>query len=246
MRLFITLFFAFSAFASPKELVVGTASGYAPFVSLTPEGEYEGFDIDVARLLAEKMKKKLVIKDLGSMPSLIIALRQGKIDLIIWAVSITAKRWKEMHLVHYTGEAETTVPLLFWKEVPKGIVTLDDVVRSGKHVCIEVGTGQEEILKQLANLNIKNIDKIMDGVMEVRFGKSMAVAVDSALVEPLTRKIPELKVCRVEVPSELQMQGMEIGIRKTDEDLVEEVEKWVAELKQSGELTRLEKKWKLK
>ncbi|OGN61632.1 MAG: hypothetical protein A3F09_01080 [Chlamydiae bacterium RIFCSPHIGHO2_12_FULL_49_11] len=246
MRLFITLFFAFSAFAAPKELVVGTASGYAPFVSLTPEGEYEGFDIDVARLLAEKMKKKLVIKDLGSMPSLIIALRQGKIDLIIWAVSITAKRCKEMHLVHYTGEAETTVPLLFWKEVPKGIVTLDDVVRSGKHVCIEVGTGQEEILKQLANLNIKNIDKIMDGVMEVRFGKSMAVAVDSALVEPLTRKIPELKVCRVEVPSELQMQGMGIGIRKTDEDLVEEVEKWVAELKQSGELTRLEKKWKLK
>lgn len=75
-----------------KVLNVGTTSGYAPYVSLNTEGQYEGFDIDFARLLAAKLGRKLVIEDLGSMPSLILALKQGKVDSLIWAVSITETR----------------------------------------------------------------------------------------------------------------------------------------------------------
>src|SRR5207249_4261464 len=65
-------------------LVIGTAAGYAPFVSINKQGEYEGFDIDVAQALTKKMGKKLVLKDLGSMTSLFMALEQGSIDAIIW------------------------------------------------------------------------------------------------------------------------------------------------------------------
>jgi ABC-type amino acid transport substrate-binding protein len=57
-----------------ETLTVGTTSGYAPYVSLDSQGQYEGFDIDFAKLVAERLNKKLVIKDLGSMPSLMIGL----------------------------------------------------------------------------------------------------------------------------------------------------------------------------
>jgi polar amino acid transport system substrate-binding protein len=77
-----------------SDFVVGTTSGYAPFVSLDAEGKYHGFDIDLAELLAIKLNKKLVIKDLGSMPSLMLGLKQKKIDALIWAVSITEDRMK--------------------------------------------------------------------------------------------------------------------------------------------------------
>ena len=45
-----------------QSLIVGMAAGYAPFVSINPSGQYEGFDIDLAEALAKKMGKKLVNK----------------------------------------------------------------------------------------------------------------------------------------------------------------------------------------
>ena len=56
-------FLCFSLWST--DFVVGTTSAYAPFVSLDEEGQYVGFDIDIAEALAEKLGRRLVIKDLG-------------------------------------------------------------------------------------------------------------------------------------------------------------------------------------
>lgn len=77
--------------------VVGTATGYAPFVSINEKGGYEGFDIDVSRALAKELKKELIIKDLGSMTSLFLALENGSIDAIIWGLSITEERAQKIN-----------------------------------------------------------------------------------------------------------------------------------------------------
>ena len=37
------------------DLIVGTTSAYAPFVSLDEQGKYVGFDIDIAEELAKKL-----------------------------------------------------------------------------------------------------------------------------------------------------------------------------------------------
>ncbi|KAN0027349.1 hypothetical protein ACTFIV_006925 [Dictyostelium citrinum] len=63
-------------------LTIGTTSGYAPFVSLTPEGVYEGFDIDMAHLIAKKLGRTVVIQDYGSMAGLMLALKQKKVDAL--------------------------------------------------------------------------------------------------------------------------------------------------------------------
>ncbi|MCB1084988.1 MAG: transporter substrate-binding domain-containing protein, partial [Chlamydiia bacterium] len=122
-RLFVVLsLFAVSLFAeekNPNPLVMGTASGYAPFVSLNEKGEYEGFDIDIANALAKKLNRPLEIKDYGTMPSLMLALKQKKVDAIIWAISMTEKRKASLEMIHYQGEKEETIPLVFWGETPE-------------------------------------------------------------------------------------------------------------------------------
>ena len=64
--------FGINLFAVSKNddgsLIVGTTSGYAPFVSLNEKGEYEGFDIDVGKELAKRLNRSFVIKDCGNMP----------------------------------------------------------------------------------------------------------------------------------------------------------------------------------
>ena len=80
---FISSFFIITRALCAVEVdfIVGTTSAYAPYVSLDEQGKYVGFDIDIAEELAKKFGRSLVIKDLGSLPSLFLALKQNKIDL---------------------------------------------------------------------------------------------------------------------------------------------------------------------
>src|SRR3989339_1035987 len=71
-----------------NSLTVGIAAGYAPWISINQSGDYEGFDIDVIKQVAATMDQTLILKDLGSMSSLLVALDQGSIDAIIWGMSI--------------------------------------------------------------------------------------------------------------------------------------------------------------
>ncbi len=102
-----------------QSLVVGTVADYAPFVSVNAQGEYEGFDIDVANALAKKMGKQLILNDLGSMSALFIALEQGSIDAIIWGLSITQDRIKKIAMIRYHGEMTLSYPFYFGKKFLK-------------------------------------------------------------------------------------------------------------------------------
>lgn len=223
---------------------VGTTSGYAPYVSLDARGQYEGFDIDVAKLVAEKLNKRLVIKDLGSMPSLMVGLKQGKVDAVIWAVSITEERLKQMEMVYYQGEKITTMPLLFWGKIPESSKGPEDL-RGGKAICVEAGSYQEQVLRSYPGLNLKNVDKITDAVMEIKFGKSLALAIDNALVSFVKEQSPQLQVLYFQVPPHLQSLGNGICLNKDNSVLTAQVRKTIEELTSEGKLRALEKKWNL-
>ena len=245
--LFIALVAVFCpALADNQELVVGTTSGYAPYVSLDAQGNYEGFDIDVAKELAQKLNKKLVIKDFGSMPSLMLALKQGKADALIWAISITNERQQKMEMVYYQGEKVLELPLLFWKEVPKDITSFQDLAKDPKRaICVEAGTFQEDVLKKTPNVNMKYTDKIMDAILEIKYGKSFATIVDPSLVKRFQAQYPEIKVLQLPLAPQDQSLGNGICINKKNQELAGQVRKAIEELRTEGKIAELEKKWKL-
>lgn len=210
MNLFLNIagyfFLLCGGLCAAETFTVGTTSGYAPYVSLDTRGEYEGFDIDVAKLVAEKLNRRLIIKDLGSMPSLMIGLKQGKVDAVIWAVSITEERLKQMEMVYYQGEKITAMPLLFWGKIPDSSTGPEDL-KGGKAICVEAGSYQEQVLRSYPELPLKNVDKITDGIMEIKFGKSLALAIDNTLVSFVKEQSPELQVLYFQLPAHLQSLG---------------------------------------
>jgi len=229
-----------------ETFTVGTTSGYAPYVSLNSQGQYEGFDIDLAKLVAEKLNKKLVIKDLGSMPSLMIGLKQKKVEALIWAISITEERQKQMAMVYYQGEKITTMPLLFWGQIPENIKDLEDLKNDPKKiVCVEAGTYQEQVMKAYPSLTLKNVDKISDSIMEIKFGKSLAIAIDNALVSFVKQQNPEIKALYFPLPPNQQSLGNGICIDKNNPELVAQIKKAVEELTKEGKIQELQKKWNL-
>ncbi len=245
--LFMALVAAFcQAMADTQELVVGTTSGYAPFVSLDAQGNYEGFDIDLAKELAQKLNKKLVIKDFGSMPSLMLALKQGKADVLIWAISITDERQQKMEMVYYQGEKVVEMPVLFWKEIPKGVSTFQDLAKDPKRaICVEAGSFQEGVLKKEPNVNMKYTDKIMDAILEIKYGKSFAALIDPSLVSRFQAQYPEIKVLKLPLAAQDQSLGNGICVDKKNQELAAQVRKAIDELRMDGKIAELEKKWKL-
>lgn len=237
--------FAYSAIA--KDFIVGTTSGYAPFVSINDEGEYEGFDIDIAKALSDKMGRKLIIKDFGSMPALMLALKQNKADALIWAISITQERQKQMTMVYYQGERVTTMPLLFWEEIPPNISKLKDLVGSSKAMLsVEAGSFQESILLSVPGLRLKQVEKVSDAILELKYGKSQAVLIDNSLKPIYMEKFPKLKSLTIDLPESKQSMGNGICLNTKNNELALAIQKAVDELIRDGSVARLETKWKLK
>ncbi|MBS0624294.1 MAG: transporter substrate-binding domain-containing protein [Verrucomicrobia bacterium] len=228
-------------------LVVGTASGYAPYVSLNTAGCYEGFDIDVASLLAEKLNKSLVIKDFGTMPCLMLALKQKKVDVLIWAIDITKERLEKMAMIYYHGPKIVEMPLLFWQTIPSNISSLESLAEDPRCViAVEAGTSQEGIFRSIPGLQLKYKDSIMDVILELKYGKCFTTTVDASILPRLTTLYPEINVLKVPLPKDEQILGHGICVNKDNKELIEQIQTAVDAMIANGDIANLEQKWQLK
>jgi len=224
-----------------KRLVVGMAAGYAPFVSVNPTGEYEGFDIDIAWALAKELNRELVLQDLGSMTTLLTALDQNKIDTIIWGMSITAERLKNLNMVHYQGANTTSYPLMFWEKVPAGVTTLADL--NGQVVCVEPNSSQDGVLSKFAQINKLEIEKVDDALLNLQYGKAVAALVEPAIAKKFKAKYPQIQILDVPLDQDDQVRGIGIVLKPENQNLISEIQAAVQNLKTSGVITSLEQKW---
>jgi len=226
---------------SDNEFIVGTAAGYAPFVSINEKGEYEGFDVDVANALVKIMGKKLVLKDLGSMSSLFVALDQGAVDCIIWGLSITQDRLKKVAMVHYQGETTVAEPLIFWQQVPQGVNSLSDM--NGMTVCVEPGSAQEAVVSKYEQIVTVPIDKVDDALLNIQYGKVDAAFVEPAIAKKFKNKYPQIQLLNIPLAVEDQVQGVGIVIKKDNAERISSVQQAVKKLKEEGVIAQLEQKW---
>lgn len=229
-----------------EKFVVGMASGYAPFVSLNGKGEYEGFDIDLAHMVAERLNRKLVLQDLGCMTSLLVAIQKKKIDAIMWAMSITDDRKKEMEMIYYQGEKVTEMPFAFWKEVPAGVSKIEDLAKIPNcTVCVESGSYQDAVIQKYPELKVKYLDKITDAIMEIKCRKALVTTIDNSLLNRVQAQYPELKIVNFPLPENQQTLGNGICMNKDSQELSGKVKKIIADLTAEGKIAELEKKWGL-
>lgn len=234
----------FAAKTAEKPLIIGTTSGYAPYVSLNDAGKYEGFDIDFIEALSKKLNRSYVLKDCGSMTGLMMALKQKKVDMIIWAISITEERQKKMNMIYYQGDLVSEIPIIFWDKAPENLKQLSDLSKEGAPLlAVEAGSYQVDILKRVPKATLKNLNSITDVILDLKYGKSFASAIDSSLVAKYTEKFPELKAVYLPLPEECQSLGNGICVEKNNIELTKKVQNAVQGIMNEGIVTALEKKW---
>lgn len=141
----------FPSQAKNKPIIIGMMSGWAPFMVVNDQGNFEGFDVDVAQEIGKRLGKKVEIKDIGSLASLLLSLEQGAIDFAMSGLGITESRQKRLCMIPYTGQNIAYFVLLFNKKIPEGVKTIDDLQSlSSSIVCVEPGSNEERCLDQFS------------------------------------------------------------------------------------------------
>jgi len=78
----------------PEKITIGTDTSFVPFEFLNQDtGEYEGFDIDLVKAIAEKIGIEYELKPMD-FNGLIPALQTGNLDMAIAGMTITDERKK--------------------------------------------------------------------------------------------------------------------------------------------------------
>jgi ABC-type amino acid transport substrate-binding protein len=231
---------------APKDetmFVVGTAAGYAPWVSINERGAYEGFDIDVISAVAQKMGKTLVLKDLGSMTPLFLALQQGSIDAVIWGMSITQDRLKRMAMVHYQGDGTPAYMLLFWKEIPATITSIEDM--KDMIVCVEPASSQDTVLSKYPFIMKKYTEKVDDALLNIQYGKAVAAFVEPTIAQKFKSKYSDIQTLEVPLSQEDTVYGVGICVEKTNQPMIEAIENAVQSLRDEGTIEKLATRWNI-
>lgn len=223
-------------------LILGTMSGWPPYVTMDTNGAYVGFDIAIAQQIANRLGKKLIIKDMDT-ASLLTALKQNKVDFIMTGLSITQERLKQIDLIPYQGEPVTFLKLAFWQTIPKEIKTLEDLKTiDNATICVEAGSSTESFLLSLSGFNIKQVDPV-PSILELKYKKALALLIEPTAYQELKARYPELVALTVPLNKDQAFLGCGIGINKANTKLKKEIESIINTLKAQGILRALEKQW---
>ena len=126
------------------------------------------------------------------------------------------------------------------------INNFDDLkaLAQNRNLSISVQTGHflEDFLKG-SGFNVKALAGPPEQILDIKYGKSLAAALDSTNARSLIEKHGNLKVVTLTLPRDKWDLGNGIGISKSRIDLIESISEAVLKLKKNGTINMLEQKW---
>ncbi|WP_339229931.1 ABC transporter substrate-binding protein [Oceanobacillus sp. FSL K6-2867] len=215
-------------------LTMATSADFPPFESYDTEGNFIGFDIELAQLIADELGYELKIEDMN-FDGLVGALQAGRVDMVMAGMSATEDRRKNVDFsTEYNRSGEMFVTK---KDAP--VESLEDL--KGKTVGVQLGTIQEEGADELSKeygFEVKKVDTAGILVQEMNSNRLDVMYMDK---EVATGYIESQGFVGFDDPTTVS-PGMAIAFPK-DSELVEEVNTVLEELQSNGKIEELQEKW---
>ncbi|TKB50314.1 basic amino acid ABC transporter substrate-binding protein [Ferrimonas sediminicola] len=210
-------------------LVVGTNAAFPPFEYMGgPNGdEAKGFDIDIARQIAEDAGKTLKVENM-KFDSLIVALNAGKIDMIAAGMTITPERQKAVSFSQPYYEA-TQVVLTQQGKAPTSPEDLKD-----KIIAVQLGSTGDIMAKEYSH-NVVAFNTGFEAIMELKNGKVDLVLFDSEPAANHMKKNPDLQLTTLAF--EPEYYGL--AISKENAELLKQTNATLDKMKSNGQYDAL-------
>ncbi len=182
--LVLAMLFAFAGCNGSKKetLKVATSPDFAPmeFVDSSKKGQdsYVGFDITLAKYIADAMGKEIEIVPM-SFDACKVAVEVGTVDMAISGFSWTEDRAKNYNMsdYYYAGDNETEQTIVTTKENEGKFTSAADF--SGKKVAAQTGSLQLDLCKEQlpADCEIVEIGDLNTAFLQLKNGDFDAIAV---------------------------------------------------------------------
>lgn len=217
---------------SSNVIQVGTNAEFPPFEYL--EGDkVVGFDIELINEVAKIAGLEIEIKDM-SFDGLLPALQTKKIDVVIAGMTATDER---KMAVNFTNSYYTASQVIVVKEGNNEIKSFENL--KGKKVGVMLGFTGDLVVSEMKDVENEKFNAAYGAIMSLKTDKLDAVVLDSEPAKNFVLNNEGLKI--VEGDSEIEEYA--IALRKDDSELLDKLNKALAEVKESGKYDELLKKY---
>ena len=242
-RFLLSLFFInFSANAADLneilkngEVKIAVPEAFAPFGSVGKTGEHEGYDVDVAKLIAKDLGVKLKIVPVVSKQR-IPFLETDKVDLVISTMGANPKRAKSINF------SSAYAPFYSGVFAPSTIKINSYADLDGLTVGVTGGTLEDLELTKRAPKGTK-ITRFGDNAATLSAytsGQVQVLVTGNTAAASLTDADPNLDLERKYI---IKDSPCFIGVKKGNEDLLRWVNVFILHKKLGGDLNAISEKW---
>lgn len=208
---------------TPGKLTMSTNAAFPPYESTTDAGGFEGIDVEIAGAIAEKLGLELQVDDMD-FDSALLAVQQGKSDIVMAGVSVTEDR---LLVMDFSDSYATGIQVVIVKEGSD--VTLDNLgdqmigtqrATTGNIYCTD-DYGEDHVIAY---------DNGMTAVQALLNGQVDCVVIDSAPAQEFVAANPGLTILDTEYVTE----DYAIGVNKGNTELLDAINAALAELTADG------------
>ncbi len=210
---------------SPGKLTMSTNAAFPPYEMTTDAGGFEGIDVEIAGMIAEKLGLELQIDDMDFAAAL-LAVQSGKSDIVMAGVTVKEDRLKVMN---FSDTYATGVQVVI---VPEGSdVTLDNL---GEHM---IGTqmattGYQYCADDFGESHVTAYDNGITAIQALLNNVVDCVVIDNAPAKALVASNPGLTI----LDTEYTVEDYAIGVDKNNTALLDAINNALAELKADGSI----------
>ncbi len=217
------------------ELTVGMLVDFPPYGTTNAQNQPDGYDADVARLLAKDLGVKLNLVPVTG-PNRIPFLLTNKVDLLVASLAVTPERAKQ---VDFT-DPYAAATIVLYGDKDAAIKSPADL--KGKRIGVARASTQDVALSAIApeGTDIRRFDDDASGMQALLSGQVDALGCSTTVAAQIAKRAPANKY---EQKMVLKQQVMGIALRPSQDALKKELNDFIARNKANGELGKLYQKW---
>ena len=221
------------------ELKVGFEAGYMPFEMTDKNGNFVGFDIDMAKEMAKAMGVKFVPVN-TSWDGIIPALITEKFDIIMSGMTVTQERNLKINFADpYIVIGQTVLINKKHAGVVKSYKDLNDPKYT---VTSKLGTTGEQAVKRLiSKATYKSFETEPEAALEVVNGKADAFVYDLPYCVIFNAEQGAGKLVFLDEP--FTFEPLAWALRKGDPDFLNWLNNFLRQVKNDGRYDRIYDKW---
>ncbi|MFZ3578440.1 amino acid ABC transporter substrate-binding protein [Virgibacillus sp. DJP39] len=216
------------------EILIGTEGTYPPFTFHNEEGELTGFDVEVAREVAERIGVKAVFKE-TKWDSMFAGLNSERFDMVANQVGITPERQEKYA---FSDPYIQSSAVLVTHEDNTEIKSFEDL--EGVSVAQSLTSNYADIAKEYG-ADITSVDGFKEAMQLISSKRVKATINDRLSVLDFLNQQKDAPVKIVDRADDASANAF--AFRQGSDELIKAVNKALAEMMEDGTYLEISKKW---